>query len=30
VPFFLAGGMKLVYDAMLYRSFSTMKAPEEK
>ena len=29
LPFFLAGGLKLVYDAMLYRSFSTMKPPEE-
>ena len=29
VPFFLCGGLKLVYDAMLYRSFSRMKAPEE-
>ena len=28
-PFFLAGGLKLIYDAMLYRSFSTMKPPEE-
>jgi len=25
LPFFLAGGLKLVYDALLYRSFSTMK-----
>ena len=29
VPFFLCGGLKLVYDLALYRSFSTMKAPEE-
>ncbi|HUI88220.1 MAG TPA: MFS transporter [Anaerolineales bacterium] len=29
LPFFLAGGLKLVYDALLYRSFSTMKPPEE-
>lgn len=30
LPFFLAGGLKLVYDALLYQSFSTMKSPEEK
>ncbi|MDE2310710.1 MAG: MFS transporter [Betaproteobacteria bacterium] len=30
LPFFLAGGLKLVYDALLYQSFSTMKPPEEK
>ncbi len=30
VPFFLCGGLKLVYDLALYRSFSTMKTPEEK
>ena len=29
VPFFLCGGLKIVYDLALYRSFSTMKAPEE-
>ncbi len=29
-PFFLSGGLKLVYDLLLYRSFSTMKPPEEK
>ena len=29
LPFFLAGGLKLVYDALLYRSFSTIKPPEE-
>ena len=29
LPFFLAGGLKLVYDALLYRSFITMKPPEE-
>ncbi len=29
VPFFLCGVLKLVYDLALYRSFSTMKAPEE-
>ena len=29
LPFFLAGGLKLVYDALLYRSFRTMKPPEE-
>jgi len=30
VPFYLAGGLKIVYDIMLYRGFSTMKPPEEK
>ena len=30
LPFFLCGGLKLVYDLALYRSFSTIKAPEEK
>jgi len=29
VPFYLAGGLKIVYDIMLYRGFRTMKAPEE-
>jgi MFS family permease len=29
LPFFLCGGLKLVYDLSLYRSFSTIKAPEE-
>lgn len=29
LPFFLAGGLKLVYDALLYQSFSAMKPPEE-
>ncbi|MGZ6317158.1 MAG: MFS transporter [Anaerolineales bacterium] len=30
MPFFLAGGLKLVYDALLYRSFRAVKTPEEK
>lgn len=30
LPFFLCGGLKLVYDMALYRSFATLKAPEEK
>jgi len=30
IPFFLAGGLKLVYDFLLYRSFITVKPPEEK
>ncbi|MEO8393043.1 MAG: MFS transporter [Chloroflexota bacterium] len=30
VPFLLAGGLKLIYDFLLYRSFSTIKPPEEK
>jgi MFS family permease len=29
VPFFLAGGLKIVYDLMLYRSFRGIKPPEE-
>ncbi len=29
-PFFIAGGLKIVYDLALYRSFRAMKAPEEK
>lgn len=30
LPFFLAGGLKIVYDLSLYRSFSALKPPEEK
>lgn len=30
VPFFLAGGLKIVYDVLLYRGFRAMKPPEEK
>jgi len=30
VPFFLAGGIKIVYDLLLYKSFSATKPPEEK
>jgi hypothetical protein len=26
VPFFLAGGLKIVYDVLLYRAFSSSKA----
>jgi MFS family permease len=29
VPFLLAGGLKIVYDALLYRSFHAIKPPEE-
>ncbi len=29
-PFFLAGGLKIVYDVLLYRSFRATKPPEEK
>jgi MFS family permease len=29
LPFFLAGGLKLVYDLLLYRSFRALKPPEE-
>jgi len=30
VPFFLSGGIKIIYDLMLYRNFKTIKPPEEK
>lgn len=30
VPFYLAGGLKIAYDVLLYRGFRTMKPPEEK
>lgn len=29
VPFYLAGGLKIVYDLLLYRSFVSLKPPEE-
>jgi MFS family permease len=29
IPFFLAGGLKICYDLLLYRSFRKMKPPEE-
>ena len=29
VPFFLAGGLKIIYDLLLYREFRTLKPPEE-
>jgi MFS family permease len=29
VPFFLAGGLKIVYDLALYRSFQAVRPPEE-
>ncbi len=29
LPFFLSGGLKIIYDLALYRSFRTMKPPEE-
>ncbi|MHB8626849.1 MAG: MFS transporter [Aggregatilineales bacterium] len=29
VPFLIAGGLKLIYDALLYRSFKAVKPPEE-
>jgi len=28
-PFFLAGGLKIIYDLLLYRNFSNLKPPEE-
>ena len=30
MPFFLSGGLKIIYDLMLYRSFKAIKPPEEK
>ena len=30
MPFFLAGGIKIIYDLMLYRSFRAVNPPEEK
>ena len=30
LPFFLSGGLKIVYDLMLYHSFRAIKPPEEK
>src|SRR5205085_1696771 len=30
VPFFLAGGLKIVYDVLPYRSFRASQAPEER
>lgn len=29
-PFMIAGGLKIIYDLILYRSFKTIKPPEEK
>jgi MFS family permease len=29
LPFFLSGGLKIVYDLLLYRSFRALKPPEE-
>jgi hypothetical protein len=29
VPFYLAGGLKILYDLLLYRSFISLKPPEE-
>jgi hypothetical protein len=30
MPFFLSGGIKIVYDLLLYRSFRAIKPPEER
>ena len=30
LPFFLAGGLKIVYDLLLYRAFRTVRPPEER
>ena len=29
IPFFISGSLKIVYDLLLYRSFRTIRAPEE-
>jgi hypothetical protein len=29
VPFFLAGGLKIAYDLLLWRSFRSLRAPED-
>ena len=29
-PFFFSGGLKIIYDLLLYRSFKAIKPPEEK
>ena len=29
LPFYLAGGLKIVYDLLMYREFSAVKPPEE-
>ena len=30
IPFFVSGALKIIYDVSLYRSFQTVKPPEEK
>ena len=30
VPFFLSGGLKIVYDVLLFKSFRGLEPPEEK
>jgi MFS family permease len=30
VPFFIAGGLKIVYDLLLYRAFTSGKTPDER
>ena len=30
VPFFLAGGLKIIYDLLLYRGFVAIRPPEER
>jgi len=29
LPFYLAGGLKIVYDLLVYRDFRNLKPPEE-
>ena len=30
LPFYLAGGLKIVYDLLMYREFRSVKPPEER
>jgi hypothetical protein len=30
VPFFIAGGLKIAYDVLLYRGFVALRPPEER
>ena len=30
MPFYLAGGLKIVYDLLLYRDFRNVRPPEER
>jgi hypothetical protein len=30
LPFYLAGGLKIIYDVLLYRNFKATRPPEER